>query len=303
MCTELIEKAETVVITREETVISDNLSLRLREVPLVDYYEAYQILDNHWLQVSSDLEMIQTEGFAATKIVDPNMVIKKKNGVDVEVQDGFVGRIILFELIEKTILKSEYDLLKEKEQHLEEITAQFAELLDSLTEEEKASDAVNDDGTSFVNAQVVKLAKQYNNDIKKGTVYLEDSFETKIIQCNNLISEEKTLKKEIKVESDKLHIKTKETIEALSDEEVKELLKQKWIVGILEGLNEIPTSIISTVTEAVIHLTKKYEDTFEDVEKDIAKTEKELVTLMDGLTANEFDMKGISELKSLLMGE
>ena len=300
---ELIENAETVVITREEAIISDNIFSRLKDMPLVDYYEAYQILDNNWIQVAGDLEIIQTEGFAATKIVDPKMVMKKKNGVDVEVQEGFVGRIIPFELIEKSILKSEYDLLKEKEQRLDEITSQFEELLDSLSEEEKSCDAVSEEGTSFVNAQVVKLAKQYVNDIKKGAVYQEESFEEKIIKCNKLISEEKELKKEVKAESDRLHLKTKETIEALSDDEVKVLLKQKWIAGIVESLSKIPTSIISSVSEAVNYLAKKYEDTFEDVEKEIAKTEKELVGLMDSLTANEFDMKGISELKSLLMGE
>ena len=300
---ELIENAETVVVTREEAVVSDNILSRLKDIPLVDFYEAYQILDNHWTQVASDLEMIQTEGFAATKIVDPNMVVKKKNGVEVEVQEGFVGRIIPFELIEKSLLREDYDLLRKKEQRLDEIVSQYDELLESLTEEEKASDAVNEDGTSFVNAQITKLAKQYANDIKKGAIYQEDSLEVKIIQCNALIGEEKALKKDIKTESDRLHIKTKETIEALSDEEVKTLLKQKWIVGIMEGLREIPTSIINTVTEAVNYLAKKYEDTFEDVEKDIAKTENELVGLMDSLTANEFDMKGIKELFALLGGE
>ena len=111
------------------------------------------------------------------------------------------------------------------------------------------------------------------------------------------------MKKEVKAESDRLHLKTKKTIETLSDEEAKVLLKQKWIAGIVEGLAEIPKSIIDSVVEAVNYLAKKYEDTFEDVEKEITKTEKELVGLMDSLTANEFDMKGISELKLLLMGE
>ena len=303
LCDELIENAGTVVVTREEAAISDNIFTRLKDIPLVDYYEAYQILDNNWTQVASDLEMIQTEGFTATKIVDPKMVMKKKNGVDVEVQEGFVGRIIPFELIEKSILKSEYDQLKEKEHRLEEIASQFSELLDSLSEEEKSSDAVNEDGTSFVNAQVTKLAKQYANDKKKGVIYQKESFEEKIINCNNLINEEKSLKKEVKAESDRLHIKTKETIEALRDDEVKTLLREKWIVGIINGLNEIPSTIINSVVEAADYLSKKYEDTFEDVEKDITKTEKELVGLMDNLTANEFDMKGISEFKSLLMGE
>ena len=53
------------------------------------------------------------------------------------------------------------------------------EALCSLSEEEKSCDAVSEEGTSFVNAQVVKLAKQYVNDIKKGAVYQEESFEEK----------------------------------------------------------------------------------------------------------------------------
>lgn len=303
LCEELIENVESVLITREESVISDNIFERLKNIPLVDHYEAYQILDDNWTQVASDLEIIQTEGFSATKRVDPKMVMKKKNGVDIEVQEGFVGRIIPFELIQQSILKAEYDLLAEKEHRLEEILSQYEELMESLSEEEKTSDAVNEDGTAFVNAQVTKLAKQFSNDIKKGVIYQEESFEVKIIRCNDLITEEKVLKKEVKAESDRLHLKTKEVIEGLSDEEAKKLLKAKWIDGLVKSLKGIPLSIINSVVEIVDYLSKKYADTFEDVEKDIVKTEKALVNLMDNLTANEFDMKGISELKSLFMGE
>ena len=39
----------------------------------------------------------------------------------------------------------------------------------------------------------------------------------------------------LKAESDKLHIITKETIEALCDDDVKVLLRQKWIDGIIAG--------------------------------------------------------------------
>ena len=55
-----------------------------KQIALVDEYEAYQLLDDNWTGIAGDLEMIQTEGFAATKKVDPRMVMKK----DVEVQDG-----------------------------------------------------------------------------------------------------------------------------------------------------------------------------------------------------------------------
>lgn len=49
----------------------------LNHVALIDKYEAYQLLNNHWQTISGDLEMLQTEGFAASKQVDPNMVTKK----------------------------------------------------------------------------------------------------------------------------------------------------------------------------------------------------------------------------------
>ena len=47
-------------------------------------------------KIAIDLEIIQTEGFAATKQVDPNMVLKK----DAEVQDGWVGHVLPFELMQ-----------------------------------------------------------------------------------------------------------------------------------------------------------------------------------------------------------
>ena len=80
---------------------------------------------------------VQTEGFGATKQVDPNMVIKKKNGNDVEVQEGWLGRIIPFELVQETLLHEEATALKEKEERLTQVTAEQQEILDSLTEEEK----------------------------------------------------------------------------------------------------------------------------------------------------------------------
>ena len=64
-----------------------------------------------WLVASNDLEVLQEEGFAAVRKVDPNMVVKKKDGKDQEVQDGWAGRIIPFDLVQRTILKSESDAI------------------------------------------------------------------------------------------------------------------------------------------------------------------------------------------------
>lgn len=295
---ELITHVMDVSIAREENAISQNIFERLGGVPLVDKYEAYQLLDANWGIIASDLEVIQTEGFGATKQVDPKMVMKK----DVEVQDGYVGHIIPFELIHRTLLKQDTDELKTKVDRISEIAAEYEELLESMSEEEKASEAINDDGSAFVNAQVVKFAKQYTADIKKGIQFETESFERKIIKCSQLISDEKAIKKQIKDETDALQVKTKSTIEGLSDEDVQELLRIKWIENLIENIKMLPENIVEKLIILLVKMDSKYSETFEDVESEIASTEKELCSLLDQMCGNEFDMKGISEFKSLLMG-
>ena len=104
---ELIDKMLTVSVSNEELAISDSIFERISPLPLVDKYKAYQLLDDEWVKISIDLEIIQTEGFAATKLVDPNMVSKKKDGNDEEVQDGWIGHVIPFELVQASLLKDQ----------------------------------------------------------------------------------------------------------------------------------------------------------------------------------------------------
>ena len=125
---ELIDKMDTLNISKTEAVLSLNIFERLKNIPLVDKYEAYQLLDDDWTKLAVDLEMIQTEGFEATKKVDPNMVVKKKDGKEQEVQEGWVGRIIPFDLIQDTLLADDKVALKEKENRLSEIASEYEEL-------------------------------------------------------------------------------------------------------------------------------------------------------------------------------
>ena len=50
-------------------------------------------------------------------------------------------------------------------------------------------------------------------------------------------------------------------------------------------------------------LSNKYNTTLIDTEKEIKECEKDLCSLLDELVGNDFDMKGISEFKSLLNGD
>ena len=289
---ELIEKMDTLGISKTEEVLSLDIFARLKDIPLVDKYEAYQLLDDDWTKIAVDLEIIQTEGFESTKVVDPKMVVKKKGNLEQEVQEGWKGRIIPFDLVQNTLLLDEKQEIQKKENRLSEITSKYEELFDMLTEEEKEADFVNED--SFVFAEVKKALK--NNDIEPET-------KKKLKEVETLNTEEKELKSEVKKESALLEEKTKKTIESLSDGQVRQLLKEKWIHPLIQNLMQLPDIIVSELVDKLKALAKKYETTFAEIESQIEKTEKELSLMIDDLEAGEFDMRGLYEFKKLLGGE
>ena len=288
---ELIEKMTALNISKAEATLSANIFERLKDIPLVDKYEAYQLLDDDWTKIAVDLEIIQTEGFEATKRVDPNMVIKKKDGKEQEVQEGWVGRIIPFDLIQDTLLADDRAALKTKENRLSEIASEYEELFDSLTEEEKEGDYASEDG--FVNAEIKKALKSDS---------VEPETKEKLRKVAALATEEKELKAAIKKDAGLLEGKTKETVESLSDEQVIDLLKDKWITPLIQSLMKLPDSIVNELVSKLEALTKKYETTFAEVETQISETEKVLSAMIDDLEGNEFDMLGLSEFKKMLGG-
>ena len=290
---ELMQAMAGVNISKEEGVLSDDIFRRLSGIPLVNAYDAYQILDNDWSKIAVDLEIIQTEGFAATKQVDPNMIVKKKDGKDQEVQDGWAGHVLPFELVQAALLSDDLIALKADEDRLAEITAAYEEALESLSEEEKEKEFVNEDKTAFVWTEVKKAikAKELDADV---LAVLKKAY------ADN--EEEKKLKKQIKDRAAALHMATKDTIEGLSDDQVYELLHAKWIVPLVNSLSKLPDSIITDFISSLVKLASKYSTTFSEVEDQIEETEKDLSGMLDLLTGDDFDMQGLAELKKMLGG-
>lgn len=299
---ELLEQMLTLQIPRYEAVISEELFARLAPLPLIDRYHAYQILDDHWQPVSIDLEILQTEGFAAARVVEPNLVEKTSKGEKAEVQDGWKGRILPFDLVQSIHHRKELDELREKETRLSEIAASIEETLEGFSEEEKSNDTVNEEGDKFVAAAVAKEAKVLQAEAKNSGNFNPESYEARIIQVADWLAEEKTLKATIKKEAAAIHLKTKATIEGLNDVQVYELLEHKWIIPLHEALHCLPSQQVDTLICKLEALVEKYRFTYADNARDIQQTETALAGMIEELDGNEFDLKGLAELKTLLAG-
>ena len=299
---ELIDNITNVNIINEKEKLSNKIFEIFDKFKLIDNYNAYQILDDEYTIIANDLELIETEGIDAVKLVEPNMIVKKKNNQDIEVQDGWKGHIIPFELVQRLLLFNEVKELNDNKNRLDEITYNYSEILDSMSDDDKENitEVLNDTNDSFVNAEVKKMAMK----IKKEKIALnEEMIEYKIVKVNDLLEEEKELKKAIKSQEAIIQDKSKKAIENLTDEQVRELLIEKWINPTISNLNCLLIELINNLINKIKDLSNKYNTTLVDTEKEIKECEKDLCSMLDELVGNDFDMEGISEFKSLLNGE
>lgn len=294
----LIDGAETLSIPKTEEDTAANIFGRFTDIALVDAYEAYEIYEKQFEMISGDLELIQTEGLQAVKQVDPNMVLKKKNGKDEEVQDGWKGHVIPFELAQDLYLTEEKSALKEMEDELAAIPSSYDELLESLSEEDKEtiSEALDDNNEAFVFKNIKGMVKQLKTD-KDASGLVEV-----LIKAEELNTTEKKLKSDIKQKELELHLKTKTVIENLSDEQIREALHEKWISPVTSGILKLSGDMLDGFTKNIENLSSKYAITMADLEKEIQETEKSLSNMLSDIEGSEADMAGIRELQLLLGG-
>lgn len=166
---DLIDNILDVSAEAEKEKVSSDIFGRLERVPLTDKYKAYQILAENWDVVAADLEMIQMEGFEAINQVDPNMVIKKKDANDdevPEVQEGWKGHILPFELVQRELLTADFEELSSMESRLSDISSSYAEIINSLDVEEKESSTLNDTNDAFVSKEVRAAVADIMKDVE-----------------------------------------------------------------------------------------------------------------------------------------
>ena len=279
LVSDLIGRWDAVDSLGEEESVASDIFQRVSDFSLVDKYEAYQVLDNAWEGISADLEMLQTEGFDAARRVDPLMVLKKKGGKDVEVQDGWKGHVLPFGLVQEALLSDELSALRTVQDELIRVSGECDSLKEELPQE--------GDG--------------------EGEEVSYDLTDEEIEEKQQLLAEatkrQKSLKKAVKERTEALEDATRTLVESLTDEQVYELLERKWVDPLMDELMGLPQQSIDRLVKKIEALQEKYQDTYADVAGQISDAERELNEMLGQLIGDEFDMLGIAELRKLLGGE
>lgn len=163
---QLIENVAAVKLANKKEVLAIDIFSRLNSIKLIDKYDAYQILDDAWKNISGDLEILQKESFDSVRIVDPNIITKKVNGKDTIVQDGWLGRIIPFDLVQSTILRAEKEQLSKLENRLTAVQELLDEIISTLSEAEGEYDVLNDSNDKFALKDVNSELSEFYKDIE-----------------------------------------------------------------------------------------------------------------------------------------
>ena len=130
----------------------------------------------------------------------------------------------------------------------------------------------------------------------------EDSYESKLLRALRLSEEESAIKKDLKQKKEALHIKTKEVIEGLTEDEALQIVEQKWIAFLVRDLDDISSSIIIDVTLKMTYLAQKYATTMHDIQEEKSIVKSNLVGMVGKLTADLSDMEGLKEFRLILGG-
>lgn len=286
----LIDHVEDV----KEVVESDNISAdifrRTEGLPLVDKYAAYQILADNWSGIMGDVEIIQTEGFGACNVVEEKTkMVKDKNGVEQEVADGLKGRIIPFELVQKTLFQSDLDAIAALQSRVEAIDGELDAARDELLgmeDTDKYFDAEKDN--AFISKEITADSKPKAD--------VEDDVKAQLKTIVALWEEKKAKNAQIKKDLVELEKKTIKTIEELDMRGINQFLELKWILPITSAIEVLPNTIIQTLADAITSLSEKYAVTYNDIETGIVESEQNLATLIGQLTGDEFAISGLSNL-------
>ena len=145
--------------------------------------------------------------------------------------------------------------------------------------------------------------KSIIEEIKIGIEIPEDEDDYKIRYLYLLGQRISALKKQIKEVKTALDIKAREAIVSLTDEEIKALLREKWLSPIMQNINSIPSAIVSDLTGKVRTIIRKYENPIAALDSEIEQTERALVSLFDDLSGDSFDSAAIAEMIKLLGGD
>ncbi|MBF2361669.1 type I restriction-modification system subunit M [Listeria marthii] len=252
----------------------------------IDVYDGYQIIAEVWKNsLTHDAELIAGGGFYTIgRTREPNMVTKGSGNKKREEQDGWVGAIVPNELIAKRLYSEELQIIEDKKARLTAVEAELSELVEAAKMEDSEENIAlfeslkkNAEGEPQDSFE----SKTVKAELKKIT---KESPSYKLLKkVDGLITEKSALGKEIKAKENELKEAVYERILVLTDEEIDELVFEKWFGTMVDDLVKLIELPLKKELNIIKQLHERYAETLDDIDEESKKLENELEKLMSEL--------------------
>lgn len=273
-------------IDMQKDKIVEKLFAIAKKYPIIDKYDIYQLFINEWNGIETDICLIKQDKLTCRN-TEPNMIMKKVNKEEKEVQDGYKGTIIPFDIVGNAFFTNEYSRLKLLKYENQNMEFENMDIYESLEEDVKNATG---NGEKFTEAILKKYIKNEADDAIK-----ED-----LQKALNNILEMKTVKKEIKSIESTILDKIKDKIENLTDDEIDIMLSEKWINPLCDEIKAITRQIIRNFIKINEDIKKKYGKTLKQIDEEIKEKDEHLKDLLGQLTGSDIDIKAIEDLRNIL---
>ncbi|MDT0049404.1 type I restriction-modification system subunit M [Listeria cossartiae subsp. cayugensis] len=252
----------------------------------IDVYDGYQIIAEVWKNsLTHDAELIAGGGFYTIgRTREPNMVTKGSGNKKREEQDGWVGAIVPNELIAKRFYSEELQIIEDKKARLTAVEAELSELVEAAkTEDSEENIALFESLKKNAEGEPQDSFESKTVKAELKRVTKESSSYELLKKADGLIAEKSSLGKEIKAKENELKEAVYERILVLTDEEIDELVFEKWFGTMVDDLVKLIELPLKKELDIIKQLHERYAETLDDIDQVSKKLENELEKLMSEL--------------------
>lgn len=135
--------------------------------------------------------------------------------------------------------------------------------------------------------------------LRAAVTFPEDSVEGRFLRARAILAEEKETKAALKAQEAALQKAIVERIPRLTDEEVRTLLREKWVAPLHTALTAMADAVPEAIIRGITAVMEKYGETALDIEAQSREAGRSLAAMMTELTGSKYDEKGLAGWKSL----
>lgn len=248
--------------------IAKSLINKYSRISLIDKYDVFQCLMSFWEDaMQDDIYAIAFDGWESGRDIEREMV-KKKDGSISGKMKSFEGRVIPKSLI----IEQYYDKERSNIVKLENERDDLIRLMEEMKEEHSGdegllAEVINDKG-NISKGDLQKRIKEIKND-KEAVEELD-----MLLQYEKLMAKEAKINSALKDAMIALDKLVYDKYGKLTIEEIKDLVvEKKWCRTIYEGIDAIYSAISHSLTNRIMELVERYEETLSQIEEEVAASE------------------------------